>query len=82
VISAVSTASRSRAGADAATSVPSWSAAHSPMPHAPMAPGFGGTTISCPVTAASVHARDGLEEGLPWKKIRSPSVRWPMTRFR
>jgi hypothetical protein len=82
VISAARISLASSPGAAASASAPICSAAHKPMPHAPMAPGFGGTTISQPVTAASVQASDGLDAGLPWKKTRFPSVRWPMTRFR
>jgi len=74
--------SRFRVPAAANASTPACSMAHSPMPQAPIAPGLGGTTMSRPVTAASVHASEGLVAGLPWKKTVGASVRWPITRFR
>ena len=57
-------------------------AASSAMPMAPIAPGSAGTTTSRSSTAASVRASAGSLAGLPWKKTRSSSRRWPMTRLR
>jgi hypothetical protein len=56
-------------------------AASMAMPIAPMAPGFGGTITSRPVTAARVRASDGFCAGLPWKNTRSRKRRLPITRF-
>ena len=81
-ISAARKSSNVKPGNESRASFPTFSTAHSPMPQAPMAPGFGGTTMSRPVTEARVHARHALDAGFPWKKIFSPSWRWPITRFK
>ena len=82
VSSACRALERSIEGEAESSRAPSWSSAHSPMPQAPIAPGLGGTTMSRPVTDASAQAREGLDAGLPWKKMVGASVRWPITRCR
>ena len=82
IICAAKKSSNFKPGELSRVSFPISSTAHSPIPHAPIAPGLGGTTISRPVTAAKVHARQSLLAGFPWKKIFLPRFRWPITRFK